>query len=134
MGIQVVGLADVSQLVGQGTDEHHVLDSSPFVGIERFGFTESAQDRVPEEGPAIVDFGFDPADVSIAVVFKARVPAHDVAVKQLGIVADFVGREGTGVSKRFGVVERELTAVEEVACCGDDFVSDDRKEVSDFDA
>lgn len=70
LGVQKVGLADVGQLVCQVTDQHDVLDASSLVGVEALGFAESAQDRVPEERPAIVDFGLDTANVSIAVVFE----------------------------------------------------------------
>ena len=38
------------------------------------------------------------------------------------------------MGERFSVVEGELTAVEEVTGCGDHFIADDRKEVTNLDA
>lgn len=134
LGVKNVGLADVGQLLGQATDQHDVLDTAAFQGNWRQRLTETPQDGVVQERPVIVDLGLDTADVSRTVVDVTAVPTRNPAIEDLGVIVDFVCGQCTGVGERLCVIERELAAIEEVAGGLNDFVTDNREELTHFDA
>lgn len=128
--VQHVGLRDVSQLVAEGCRQDEVMDTTSFVG--RIIGSESTLYSGVQESEGVVDLLLETADVSVAVIFEAAVPTHDITVVQLGVGVHIVRGQSTRVSERFSVVESELTAVEKVASRLNHFITDDGIEVTEL--
>jgi len=127
-GVQNVGLRDVGQLFAECRGQDKVMDTASFV--RRVVGTKAPLYCGVQESEGVVDLLLETADVSIAVVFEAAIPTHDVPVVQLGVCIHVVRGQSTCVSERLSVVERELTTVEEVASRSDHFVADDGVKLS----
>jgi len=129
--VEYVGLRNVGQLFGKRCCQDSTVNATP-LAAPSISLIKSSQSSCVQERVGVVQFLLEPADVCIAVVLEAAVPTHNVTIIQLGIRVDVVGRERTGMGERLSVVERKLSAVEEIAGRLHYFITDDCVEASDF--
>ena len=130
IGVENVSLRDEGQVIGQVVGVDRTVKRSVFT----IRLAEATDSRSKQERRSIAQRSLEATEVSATVALETRVPSGNPTVVQLGVVVNLVGRQGTSVRERFSIVEGELAAVEEVTGSGNDFVSDQRKEVTDFDA
>lgn len=129
---QYVGLIDVRQLFGQASGQNQAVHSA---SLTRIGaIAETSESGRVNNRQIVAENSLETAQVRITVIVESTVPTHDVSAIQLRVVVDVVGSQSTGVGEGFCVVERELTAIEEVTGRTDNFVPDDREETTDLHA